>query len=309
MRREDLTVEHEGQRLDQFLAGKLTGYSRSHLKGLVEAGAVTVDGRRRGADFKLKGGERVRVEFREADWAAEAPFEDWVLSEDAELLVLNKPAGLLIHPLGESWLTTPAAALSDQENLAGLLLRRRPEITKVGTPRCGIVHRLDRQTSGVLLVAKTPRAYESLTRGFKEREIHKLYRAIVRGVPVDKNSRVEAPIGRKPGHRKVMVTPFGKSAETGFRVLESGAGAALVEAEPLSGRTHQIRAHLAALGHPVAGDPEFETPGEEPQAPRLMLHAYRVRFAHPRTGKPTEFKTAPPKDFREFWTLCKGVGG
>jgi len=244
------------------------------------------------------------VSFPQESWAEREDLEDWVLHEDSELIVLDKPAGLLMHPLGESWLNTPEAALADQENLAGLLLKRRPKIDAAGTPRCGIVHRLDRPTSGVLLVAKTPRAYERLTGAFKAREVHKLYRAIVRGVPADKKARVEAPIGRKPGHRKVMVTPFGKSAETGFRVVEAKKAAALVEAEPLSGRTHQIRAHLAALGHPVAGDPEFETGTAKPAAPRLMLHAYQIRFEHPKTGAPCEFRAAPPKDFREFWKAC-----
>lgn len=302
-----MTADVAGTRLDQFVALKLERYSRSHVKSLIKRGLVTVGGVVRPADHRLKEGERVVVAIVETGWGPAGEFEGWVLHEDKNLLVLNKPPGLLMHPLGASWLKAPEAALSELEpNLAGLLQLARPAILEAGTPRCGIVHRLDRQTSGVLLAAKTPRAYDRLVSQFKEREIEKLYRAIVRGVPRDKAPRVEAPIGRLPGHRKITVTPFGKAAETSFKVVSSCPSAAVVEAKPLTGRTHQIRAHLALLGHPVMGDDEFDTPrGRKPWPPRLMLHAYRVSFSHPRTGKAAVFTAEPPKDFQAFWSLCR----
>lgn len=299
------SAEESGLRLDKFLSRRYPSYSRSFFQDLIGRGLVEVDGRPASADRKLREGESVAMRMPSAQWEEEKDFERWIRHEDKELLVLNKPAGLLMHPLGESWLTVPEAASSEKEpNLAGLLLRMRPEISRAGTPRCGIVHRLDRQTSGVLLVAKTPRAYEELVAAFKERRVEKRYRAIVRGVPDRKSLHVEAPIGRKPGHRRVLVTPFGKSAQTEFSIVEAGKRAAVVEARPRTGRTHQIRAHLALIGHPVAGDVEFDKAADAPQAPRLMLHAFRIDFAHPASGKPVHFSAPLPADFKGFWRRC-----
>ncbi len=306
--RQRFIVEHEGSRLDRFLADKLDGLSRGHVKDLIERGCVTVGGKQSKANYRLRAEEVIEIVFP-GSAAGGADFERWVLHEDKHLLVLRKPAGLLMHPLGESWLSAPRAAITDKRsNLAGLLQEHRPGILDNGVERCGIVHRLDRQTSGVLLVAKTPQAYEALLEDFKERRITKLYRALVRGVPKEERARVRAPIGRNPGHRRVIVTQFGKSAETAFRLLERAAGAALVEARPLTGRTHQIRAHLAYLGHPVLGDIEFDKqrPGE-PWPERMLLHAYRVELTHPGTGRKASYTAPLPADFRSFWKQLKAA--
>lgn len=306
--RADFVVEYPGQRLDQFLADRLPHLSRSHLKKLIGQGAVLVAGRPMAADRRLRAGDTVAVEFPRPEWTpALGTLADWVLHEDGKLLVLDKPAGLLMHPLGTSWLAVPEAALSEPEpNLAGILLRERPGIVAAGTPRCGIVHRLDRFTSGVLLVAKTPAASEALIREFKSRRVAKTYRAVVRGQWRERRASVEAPVGRKPGHRQVVATPYGKEASTGFVVIEAGASGALVEALPLTGRTHQIRVHLNLLGHPVMGDLEFDRPGTgEALPPRLMLHAYRIEFAHPGTGRAVRFTARIPKDMRDFWASCR----
>lgn len=296
-----LIADAPGMRLDAFLAERLEGYSRGAAQALIERGLVTVDGRPAQSSLKLKEGQIIELAEAEVEWDVDFS----VVFEDPSILVIVKPAGLLMHPLGETWLTRPEAALHEkQPNLAGLLYKRGNKRVQ----RCGIVHRLDRQTSGLLVVAKTAQAYGALVEAFKDREMDKTYRAIVRGVPKDVKSRVEAPIGRKPGHRKVEVTPFGKTAQTQFRVVEAAKAHAVVEAKPLTGRTHQIRAHLALVGHPVAGDPEFEAPGAKPAAPRLMLHAWKLAFAHPKTGRPLEFTAPPPKDFRDFWKSCKTPG-
>lgn len=297
-----LKVDDTGPRLDAFLAENLTSYSRVFLKGLIAQGLVTVDGKPGRADRKVVEGQFVEVSLPgDAPVPAAEDFESWVLFEDRRLLVLNKPSGLLMHPLGESWLTAPEAARAESEtNVAALLQIYRPAILKAKTPRCGIVHRLDRPTSGVLAVAKDPETYAALTGAFKDRMMSKVYRAVVAGAPKTL-SRVEAPVGRNPGHRRVVVTPLGKTAETSFKVVGRAKTAALVEATPLTGRTHQIRAHLAFLGHPVAGDLEF--PGLK--APRLMLHAYRLSFTHPLTGKDAEFTADPPADFVKFWRSLK----
>lgn len=302
-----IPVDAPGMRLDLFLVRHIEKYSRTHLKGLIERGFVTVGGAARKADYRLQEGESVEVTWPEAAWEEGTGFEDWVLHEDKHLLVLRKPAGLLMHPLGESWLSVPEAAMAEtQANLAGLLQRRRPGIVKAGVPRCGIVHRLDRQTSGVLLVAKTPKTYEALVGDFKRRKISKLYRAVVRGVPKSRTTRVQAPIGRLPGHRRVVVTQFGKDAETAFAVVETARDAALIEARPLTGRTHQIRAHLGLMGHPVMGDIEFDKKQEgRPWPSRMLLHAFKIEFTHPGTGQRTSFTAPPPEDFRDFWAALK----
>ena len=300
-----------GLRLDQFLARRMPDLSRSHLRGLIERGAVTVDSVRRTQDFRMRGGELIKVDTAPRSWP-EQPFEDWVLHEDPDLIVLNKPAGLLMHPLGESWLRRPEAALEEPEpNLAGLMLRYRPSAARSGVERCGLVHRLDRPTSGALLVAKSPRAQKRLLFAFRERLVDKVYRAVVLGTVAEK--LVDAPIGRAAGRRKVKVTPFGREASTGFRTVSQGRGVSLVEARPLTGRTHQIRAHLAAVGHPVLGDPETVTGGALkefqalalPEPPRLLLHAYKVFLEHPVSGKPVSYTAKPPKDFLTYWKLCR----
>jgi 23S rRNA pseudouridine1911/1915/1917 synthase len=297
-----LRVESGGMRLDAFLSRELDGYSRAFLKGLVKSGHVLVDGARRDADAPVADGERVTVELPEFKAEKAADFESWLLFEDKRLLVLNKPSGLLMHPLGSSWLTSPEAARAENEdNLAALLQIHRPAILKAKTPRCGIVHRLDRPTSGVLVVAKDPETYAALCADFKDRAMDKTYRAIARGA-LTGAARVQAPIGREPGLRRIVVTSLGKPAETGFKPLSKKKGATLVEAKPLTGRTHQIRAHLAHIGHPVMGDPEFDkAPDGAPRPPRMMLHAYRLAFEHPASGRPAEFFAEPPKDFASFW--------
>lgn len=297
-----LLVETGGPRLDAFLARSLEGYARSFFKDLIARGCVTVDGERRDADERVEEGQRVVVELPQSEPEAGTDFESWVLFEDKRLMVLNKPSGLLMHPLGTSWLSRPEAARSEPGvNLAGLLQIFRPAILKAGTPRCGIVHRLDRQTSGALVVAKDPETYEALVESFKDRLVDKTYRAVVRGVPPGA-SRVQAPIGRVPGNRRIVVTALGKSAETSFKILSKKKQAALVEAKPRTGRTHQIRAHLAYLGHPVAGDPEFDPPAPgKAVPPRMMLHAWRLAFEHPASGRPALFTAEPPAEFEKFW--------
>lgn len=307
MAKKVLIVETGGPRLDAFLAKSVEGYSRAFWKGMVEGGHVAVDGETASrADRVVEEGERVSFVLPDAPGLSDADFESWVLFEDKRLLALNKPSGLLMHPLGESWLTNPDAARAEPEpNLAALLQVHRPAILKAGTPRCGIVHRLDRPTSGVLLVAKDPETYAALCEDFKERAMDKTYRAIARGAMAGA-ARVQAPVGRAPGHRRVVVTSLGKSAETAFKVASKKKTATLVEAHPLTGRTHQIRAHLAHVGHPVMGDPEFDKPkAGEPVAPRLMLHAYSIAFEHPASGRPALFTAEPPKDFAAFWRKLK----
>ncbi|MBI5242371.1 MAG: RluA family pseudouridine synthase [Elusimicrobia bacterium] len=307
-----LFVERGGLRLDRFLSDKVEGYSRAYLKGLIERGCVLVDGARREPDHRVETGALVKILWPKAAWA-QAPFEDWVLHEDPHILVMDKPAGLLMHPLGESWEATPEAALTEREaNLAGLLLLRRPAIAASGADRCGLVHRLDKQTSGVLVVAKSPAVQEALLAAFRDRTVHKVYRAVVLGEMGA--TTVSAPVGRVSGTRRVRVTQWGREAETDFKSLTPRRGLSLVSAEPRTGRTHQIRAHLAAVGHPVLGDAEWFGERERsalhalglPSPPRMLLHAWRIRFSHPKSGKEVSFTAPLPKDFRDYWRSVKG---
>jgi len=309
---ERIIAEIGGIRLDQFLARRLPGYSRSHLKDLVERGMVSVDGVLRRPDFRVSAGSVIRLKLAIPGWPSQ-PLEDWILHEDKDILVLDKPAGLVVHPIGESWERRPEAALHEPEpNLAGLLIKHRPGLLGSGISRCGIVHRLDRQTSGVLVVAKTAEAQETLLAGFRERLLSKAYRAIVLGEL--STDRVEAPVGRLPGRRRVQVTPWGRESSTEFKSMESSRGLSLVEARPKTGRTHQIRVHLALLKLPVLGDHEwFRAPEKEalrklglPAPPRMMLHSYRLRLTHPATGKPVSYTAPLPKDFKDYWKAVQG---
>jgi 23S rRNA pseudouridine1911/1915/1917 synthase len=304
-------VREGGSRLDRFLAGEVEGLSRGFLKGLVQRGCVLVDGKARGPDYRLRAGELVELRWPGSEWAASG-IEDRVLHEDDDILVLDKPSGLLMHPAGESWEASPEASEIEAEpNLAGFLHARGALREAAGLERCGLVHRLDRQTSGVLVVAKTPAAQGRLLEAFREREVRKVYRAIVLGEM--SSARVSAPVGRIRGMRRVQATEWGRDAETVFRVLGSGRGVTQVRAEPLTGRTHQIRAHLALLKHPVLGDGEwFGASGLRrlsemglPAPARMMLHAWRISFLHPRTGREASFTAPVPGDFRDYWKSVK----
>ena len=309
MKAREFVAEEPRERLDHFLARRLEGVTRGFCQDLIARGAVTVGGARRGADYRLRDRDVVRVESDRPRWPA-LDLDSWVIREDKSLIVLRKPSGLLMHPLGETWLKTPeAAAAEPQPTLAGLICRERPGIIEAKVPRCGLVHRLDCMTSGVLLLAKTPEAYRLLTKAVAERKAAKTYRALVLGEPSKPKMGVDAPVGRVPGKRRMEVLPWGRSAQTEFRVLKMARGAALVEAEPKTGRTHQIRVHLAELGLPVLGDPEWIHAAERermerlglPDPPRMMLHAYRLVIAHPATRERLCLVAPLPKDFRDYW--------
>lgn len=307
-----LVVDASGVRLDQFLARSLPGYSRSHLKDLARRGLVLVDGTARQGDFRVRRGSTVTIRSAEPAWAG-LPFEDWILHEDRHILVVNKPAGLVAHPVGESWLRRPEAALSELEpTLAGVVLRNRPSLGGC-VERCGLVHRLDRQTSGVLVLAKTPECQSALLGAFRERLVKKVYRAVVMGRL--ETRKVDAPVGRSPGRRRIRVTPWGREASTEFRCVESRGPLSLVEARPLTGRTHQIRVHLAELRLPVLGDPEWFRSAEQavlsaaglPQPPRMLLHAFRLSFQHPGTGRSVSFRAPVPADMRGYWKAVRSL--
>ena len=270
-----------GTRTDRFVAD-VSGLSRAHVQRLIAAGHVTRDGRPLRSNTVLPEGATLRLvipEVSQPDMAGEA-IDLPVVYEDEDLLVVDKPAGLVTHPGPGHPSGTLVNALLGREGASygGI----------AGVARPGIVHRLDRDTSGLLMVAKDDRAQAALMAQLKARRVKKTYLALVAGAPPATVGRIEAPIGRDPQHRtRMAVVPDGRTATTGYRVRERFDGWTLLELDLITGRTHQIRVHLAAIGHPVAGDPVYAS-GAARRGPngleRLFLHAWRLELAAPSDG-------------------------
>ena len=282
---------HEDVRLDTFLTAHLPAHSRSRIKALIETGHVTVDRGTAKPALHLRRGQRVEVVVPPPPPATVAP-EDIplpVVFEDEHLLVINKPPALTVHPgAGRPSGTLVNAVLARVPGLAGVGSRQRP----------GIVHRLDKDTSGLLVVAKTPVAYASLSSQVARRTVNRTYLALVHGVLPHDERTITAPIGRHPRHRtRMAVVSRGREAITRYRVLERLARYTLVEAHLVTGRTHQIRVHFAHIGHPVAGDPVYAGRPDELGIGRQALHAHRLQFLHPASGKEMAFEAPPPADF------------
>lgn len=265
-----------GERLDKALAARLDNFSRSQIQALIREGEVLVNGRALKASYRLEEGDRVAITLPEdtadAQPAPEAIPLD-IVYEDDQVVVVNKPAGMVVHPaFGHS-----------SGTLVNAVLARWPEIASFSEPsRAGIVHRLDKDTSGVLVVAKTRAALESLRAQFKGRDVRKRYIALVEGAPETPEGVIDAPIGRDPAQRKRMaVRHDGREAVTEFRVIEHFAGYSLLEVYPKTGRTHQIRVHLAFIGHPVAGDTVYGRRRQAIKLKRHFLHATAITFTRP----------------------------
>ena len=293
-----------GLRLDKALAELLPELSRERLKSLIVEGEVTTDGRTLNPSVKVAAGQLYAVNIP-APAEAEAIAQDIPLNivhEDADLIVVHKPAGLVVHP---------AAGNLDGTLVNALLHHCRGELSGIGgVARPGIVHRIDKDTSGLLVVAKSDRAHEGLAQQFKAHSIDRLYAAIVYGLPRPTAGTVDTWIGRSDADRKKMAVHRegrGKHAVTHYRTIERLAGAALVECKLETGRTHQVRVHMAHLGHPLIGDPVysrdrkgFKTILETLRFKRQALHAKRLGFIHPLTGQKLSFDSALPTDMQEL---------
>ena len=291
----------EGQRLDVF-AAELAGVTRSRAGSLMKDGCVTVDGTAQTkAGFKLKPGMAVAVEVPEPV-PARAQAEDIelrVVYQDQDVAVVFKPSGMVVHPAaGNLSGTLVNALLRHLDNLSGIGGELRP----------GIVHRIDKDTSGLLLVAKNDMAHLSLSEQIRAHTVHRAYKAVVIGSMKEDAGTVDAPIGRHPTDRKRMaIVPGGREAVTHWRVLERLRGATLIECRLTTGRTHQIRVHMASIGHPVLGDPVYgPKKSPYPVAGGQLLHAYRVGFEHPRTGETLIFEAEPEERFIRWVEKLRG---
>ncbi len=274
----ELTAESAGERLDKYLAACVDYLSRAQIQALIRQGLVTVNGGPAKASLRLEGGEIIRLLVPPLEVPAEPEPETiplQVLYEDEHVAVVDKPAGMVVHP-----------AFGHQSGtLVNAVLARWPQIADFAEPgRAGIVHRLDKDTSGVILIAKTPLALNSLRAQFKARQVQKRYLALVEGIPGTSEGVINAPISRDPKRRKQMaVLREGREAITEFRLLEVFAAHSLLAVWPKTGRTHQIRVHLAFIGHPVVGDTVYGRRRQTLRLSRHFLHAASVTFTLPGT--------------------------
>jgi len=302
-----------GQRLDLFVSAHIPSCSRSFAAQLIGTGHVRVADRSAKPGYRLKSGDRVSVELPPpvSIDAAPEPMDLEILYEDPDLLVLDKKAGVVVHP----------APGHRSGTLVNALLFHCPDLTGIGGElRPGIVHRLDKDTSGILVVAKSAGAHRHLSAQFKARSVHKHYLALVCGRISEDRGEIDLPIGRHPTDRKRMSTTSRRSraAQTAWRVAERFEGATLLEVELKTGRTHQIRVHCAALGYPVVGDPVYGNrrgrrlkrmgAAGDPLAgaKRQMLHAWRLTLTHPRSGHRLFFESPLPDDMARLLVKLRG---
>lgn len=295
-----------GERLDRFLAARVPEHSRSGLQRLIDASKVLVNGGSSKPSYRLRAGDRVRLELPEASPSGLAvePMPLRILFEDAILLVVDKPPGMVVHP----------APGHPSGTLANALLAHCPELALAGGDRPGIVHRLDRDTSGVIVVAKTEPVRRALQRQFQARRVQKQYLTLLHGHLQPAWGRIHAPLARDPRHpQRISVQASGREAATEYRVLEQytratgpgGGEYSLVQALPETGRTHQIRVHFASIGHPVVGDTAYGRRRSNLPLQRQFLHAWRLGFEHPRTHEPVSYEAPLPADLAGVLELLR----
>lgn len=293
-----------GERLDRFVA-RSASLTRNLTQRLISTGAVSVEGSVRAKNYLLKRGQLVRIERPEPYVMQPIPQDIPVkiVYEDEDLAVVSKPAGMVVHP----------AAGHENGTLVNALLHAMGGLSEMGGHlRPGIVHRLDRDTSGLMVVARNDPTYEKLRDMVSKRELKRLYLALVHGVPATRYGNIDAPVGRDAADRKKMAVTgdAGRDSLTRFQVIRAFVDAALLEVELVTGRTHQIRVHLSYIGHPVIGDHDYGRRGKLETflaLDRQFLHAYRLSFAHPSSGEIMNFEDHLPPDLEKALARLEGI--
>jgi 23S rRNA pseudouridine1911/1915/1917 synthase len=295
----EIKVEETGERLDKYIASRLPRLSRSAIKRLIEKGLVAVEGKVRKASYKVKAGEEISILVPKEEplelRAESIPLD--VIYEDEDVIVVVKPAGMVVHP----------SCGHNKGTLAGAILALCPDLAGVGERlRPGIVHRLDKDTSGLVVVAKNEGALRNLREQFKKREVKKVYVALVEGRLEPERGAIEAPIGRDPRQRKKMsVVRGGRYSLTLYKVVEYFDEHTLLEVEPKTGRTHQVRVHLSFIGHPLVGDPIYGFRKQRLNVSRQFLHARTLGFRLP-SGEYVEFEAKLPEDLKRVLDRLRG---
>ena len=291
----EVAAAQHGERLDKLLVAIAPEFSRNYLQQLIAESRVRVDGAiAHSASARVRAGQRIAVELRPTPQSMAfhpEPMALAIVDEDEHLLVIDKPAGLVVHPAAGHWSGTL---------LNGLLAHHQGA---AALPRAGIVHRLDKDTSGLMVVAKTLQAATALVRSIAAREVRREYLAIAHGAVAFAEARIDAPIGRDPRSRvRMAVVASGRPAATDVARVAVGAGCSALRCRLHTGRTHQIRVHLASRGHPLVGDALY---GGRPLlgVDRQALHAVRLGFGHPASGRTCVYEVAPPADFAAAWRL------
>lgn len=296
----DFIAEKSGERLDVFLARKYPEMSRSHLQKLITAEEVLINGKSRKANYKLSEGELVSLCLPEPEVINISPenIPLDILYEDSDIIVINKPRGMVVHPAaGVTTGTLVNALLAHCDDLSGIN----------GVIRPGIVHRLDKDTSGVMVAAKNDVAHINLSEQIKNKTAKRVYWAIVFGNIKESSGTINGDIGRNPNDRQKMaiVTANGKPATTKFKVLERFGQYTLIECRLLTGRTHQIRVHMTSIGHPLVGDPKYGR-GKSPfKIQGQALHSLNLTLVHPKTGEEMIFEAPLPEDMKKILSAMR----
>lgn len=297
-----LLSEEKGERIDAWLSKRLEKYSRSYIQKLINDGLVLVNGSVVKANYKVRIKDELTVQIPEPEVLDVVPenIEIPILYEDEHLLVVNKPKGMVVHPAAGNYSGTLVNALMDYcgDNLSSIN----------GVIRPGIVHRIDKDTSGVLVVAKSNQAHEKLSLKLKEHDVNRVYVALVHGIIREESGKIDAPIGRHPVDRKKMAvnTKNGRRAVTYFRVLERFKDTTLVEARLETGRTHQIRVHMSYIGYPILGDMVYGRKKDKFDLGGQALHAKLLGFVHPVTNEYMEFEAELPEYFEKLLEELRG---
>ncbi|MFN3649227.1 MAG: RluA family pseudouridine synthase [Armatimonadota bacterium] len=298
----EVSPREDTERLDRVLSARIPGLSRMRLRLALDREEVRVNGLPRPAGWRVSAGDLVTAELDLDEQSAMTPEEIplRIYFEDDALAVVEKPAGMVVHPAGRHRSGTLANALAHHFNVLG---GAEPPV------RPGMVHRLDRSTSGLIVIAKTQRALSRLTVQFQQKQVEKRYLALVHGAPEGEAGEWEAPIGSDPeAFPKWGIRETGRPAHTRWRVVERLPEHTLLELEPVTGRTNQLRLHCAHFGHPIAGDDLFGR-GSEPELGRLFLHAFRLVFTHPVTSARMEMESPLPPELERYLALLRSRSG